>query len=152
MHEAVLRDYFLGAVDVSTLRDDLEGAVTRTSCDVYRQTVTDMDTAFSLSSANLVSLCDAVLAGKLPPSDLSVIAFCLAASEKFQWETGTPDGQCVEETLYEWDSPEINYPLNLQTVAKFRHRLLTGEDTFSRADIPKQQPNTRIASSKVRHM
>lgn len=143
MHEAVLRDYLLGAVSISALRADLEGAVTRTSHDVHRQTITDMEIAFSLSSAHLVSLCDAVLTNQLPPSDLSVIAFCLVASEHFQWDSDTPDGHLVEEMLYEWDSPEINYPLNLQTVAKFRHRLLTGEDTFTRADIPKQQPKTR---------
>jgi hypothetical protein len=140
-----LRDYFLGDVGISALRADLKGAVTRTSHDVHRQTITDMEAAFSLSSTHLVSLCDAVLADQLPPSDLSVIAFCLVASEHFQWDADTPEGRLVEEMLYEWDSPEINYPLNLQTVAKFRRRLLTREDTFTRADIPKQQRKPRNA-------
>jgi hypothetical protein len=35
----------------------------------------------------------------------------------------------------DWSTPEINYALNRTTVAKFRHRLLTGEDTFTRADL-----------------
>jgi hypothetical protein len=26
--------------------------------------------------------------------------------------------------------PEVSFPLNASTIAKFRHRLLTGEDTF----------------------
>lgn len=145
MHEAVLRDYFAGTADIGTLCADLRGAVTRTSHDVFSQHIVDMDTDFDVTTAHLIGLCDAVLAGHLSPSDLSVIAFCLVASENFRWDTDTPDGNLIAETLCEWDSPEINYPLNLQTVAKFRHRLVTGEDTFTRADIPKQQPKTRNA-------
>jgi len=145
MHEAVLRDYLLGAADVVALRADLQGAVTQTSYDVFSQHVVNMATDFDVTAGHLVDLCDAVLAGHLPPPDLSVIAFCLVTSEHFQWHTETPNGQLVEATLYEWDSPKINYPLTLQTVAKFRHRLLTGEDTFTRADIPKEQPRTRNA-------
>jgi len=142
MHEAVLRDYLAGTADIGTLRADLRGAVAQTSHDVFSQHVVNMDTDFNVTPAHLIGLCDAVLAGHLPPADLSVIAFCLVASEHFRWDTDTPDGDIIGETLYDWDSPEINYPLNLQTIAKFRHRLVTGEDTFTRADIPKQQPKT----------
>ncbi len=115
MHEAVLRDYFLCTADIAALRTDLEGAVTQTSYDVFSQHVINLATDFDVIAGHLVRLCDAVLAGQLPPLDLSVIAFCLVASDHFQWDAGTPDGQLVEETLYEWDSPEINYPLNLQS-------------------------------------
>ncbi|MEQ1860380.1 MAG: hypothetical protein ABMA13_10625 [Chthoniobacteraceae bacterium] len=140
-----MRDYFLGTADIATLRADLQGAVTQTSHDVFSQHVISMDTDCDVSAAHLVSLCDAVLAGQLPAADLSVIAFCLVASDHFQWDTATPEGNLIGETLDDWDSPEINYPLNVQTVATFRHRLLTGEDTFSRGDIPKKQPKTRNA-------
>jgi len=145
MHEAVLRDYFLGTADDAALRADLLGAVTQTSHDVFSQHVVSMATDFDVTIAHLVSLCDAVLAGQLPPADLSTIAFCLVASDRFQWDTDTPEGNLLGKTLYDWDSPEINYPLNLQIAAKFRHRLLTGEDTFTRADVSKQQPKTRNA-------
>ena len=135
MHESVLRDYFLGTADVAALHADLQGAVTQTSYDISSQHVVSMTTDFILSYAHLVSLCDAVLAGQLPAADLSIIAFCLVASERFQCDAETPTGNIIEETLHEWASPEINYALNDRTVAKFRHRLLTGQDTFNRADF-----------------
>ena len=138
MHEDVLRDYFLGTADVAALRADLEGAVTQTSHDVLSQHVVSMATDFDVTAAHLVSLCDAVLAGQLPTADLSIIAFCLVASDRFQWDAETPTGNVIAETLHEWDSPAINYALNERTVTKFRHRLLTGQDTFTRADFATQ--------------
>ena len=145
MNESILRDFFLGTADIATLRGDLQGAVTQTSDDVFRQHITTMGTEFDVTAAHLVSLCDAVLSGQLPAADLNVIAFCLVASDRFQWDTDTPKGNIIGETLFDWDSPEINYPLDFQTVAKFRHRLVTGEDTFTCADIPKLHPKTRNA-------
>ncbi len=145
MHESILRDFFVGTVDIAALRADLQGAVTRTSHDVFRQHIISMAADFDVSGAHLVGLCDAVLAEQLPAADLRFIAFCLVASDRFQWDTDTPEGDLIGETLFDWDSPEINYPLNPQTVAKFRHRLLTGEDTFSDADTSAQQPRTRNA-------
>lgn len=88
-----------------------------------------------MQAGYLVSLCDAVLAGHLPVPDLNVIAFCLVASDRFRWDPETATGNVIEETLHEWDSPEINYALNARTIAKFRHRLVTGQDTFTRADF-----------------
>lgn len=143
MHESILRDFFLGSADIATLCADLQGAVTRTSHDVSSQHIVSIATDFAVASAHLVSLCDAVLAGQLPAADLSVIAFCLVASDCFHWDTDTHEGNLIGETLFDWDSPEINYPLDMGTVAKFRHRLLTGEDTFTREDITKQQQKTR---------
>jgi len=145
MHESILRDFFLGTADIAAPRADLQGAVTQASHDVSSQNILTMATDFDVTAAHLVRLCDAVLAGELPAADLSVIAFCLVASDSFQWDTDTPEGNLIGETLFDWDSPEINYPLDYQTVAKFRHRLITGEDTFTRADIPKQHPKTRNA-------
>ena len=135
MHEYVLRDYFLGTSDIADLRADLQGEVTQTSYDVFSQHVVSMDADFDVTAIHLVSLCDAVLAGHLPAVDLSVIAFCLVASGHFRWDAKTPTVNVIEETLHEWDSPEINYALNDRTIAKFRHRLITGQDTFTRADF-----------------
>ncbi len=140
MREAVLRDFFEGKADISALRRDLDGTVARTSHDVFTHRVVDMDGEFTVSAAHLIALCDAVLTGDLPPQELSVIGFALEASDRFQWDFDSAEGERIGETLADWSSPEINYPLTLGNVAKFRHRLVTGEDTFTRADIPKQQP------------
>ena len=124
MHESVLRDFFVGEADIAALRADLEGAVTQTSYDVFRQEVIAMAVDFEITAAHLVRLCDAVLAGELGAADLSVIGFCLVASERFHWDNDTPEGRVIEATLYQWDSPEINYPLNTETVVRFRYDLL----------------------------
>ena len=138
MHEAVLRDFFHGAADVAVLRADLTGTVTRTGHDVFQHRVVDMDDDFTVDAAHLIALCDATLAGQLSPADLSTIATCMELSDRFQWDSGTPEGELVADMLNCWSSPEINYPLTPATLAKFRLRLTTGEDTFTVSDVASQ--------------
>ena len=137
MHEAILRDFFVGAATVEALRHDLAGAVVQTSSDVFSQHVVPAKGEFEVTSRHLIRLCDAVLEDGLPAQDLETVAFCLIASDFFHWDSDTPDGCRVSETLFDWDSPEINYPLTKATVAKFRSRLVDGRDTFTRADVAK---------------
>ena len=51
-------------------------------------------------------------------------------------------GELVADVLHDWASPEINYSLTVENIAKFRHLLLTGEDTFTKEDVA-QQPKKR---------
>ena len=134
MRESILRDYFLGAVDESRLKEDLEGSVVQTSFDVITHYVNPMDADFKVEPAHLVKLCDAVLAGKLDAAHLELIGYCLVASERFFWDEDDERGELVAETAYDWSSPEINYPLTLRIVGKFRERLITGANPFSKAD------------------
>lgn len=134
MHAVVLRDFFLGRVSGEQLAADLAGTSERVGFDSYRHHMTDLEEDFSVEPAHLVRLCDAVLAGTVPAAALADVGFGMIASDHFLWDTDSPDGYRVGDTLYDWSSPEINFPLNAQTVAKFRHRLLTGEDTFTRED------------------
>jgi hypothetical protein len=133
MHEQTLRDFMAGTGTVAELRSDLEHAIVERGHGSYEHPIVPMVDAFELTPEHLVRLCDAVLAGELPPESLEPIGFCLIASDRFDWEDGAGRGALVD-TLNDWSSPQINYPLNSSTVAKFRHRLLTGEDTFTRAD------------------
>ena len=134
MHAAVLRDFFLGRVSGEELAADLAGTTERVGFDSYRHHMTDLDEDFPVVSAHLVRLCDSVIAGAVPAEALADVGFGMIASDHFLWDTDSPDGNRVGNTLYDWSSPEINFPLNTRTVAKFRHRLLTGEDTFTRED------------------
>jgi hypothetical protein len=134
MHASVLRDFFLGKVSGQELAADLAGTTERVGFDSYRHHMTDLEEDFPIESAHLVRLCDAVLAGTVPTEALADVGFGMIASDHFLWDTDSPDGHRVGDTLYDWSSPEINFPLNAQTVAKFRHRLLTGEDRFTRED------------------
>ena len=147
MHESVLRDFLIGSQPASALKKDLAGVVVQTSSDVFTQYVTPMKEELVVSREHVLRLCDAVLEGSLAPEDLEPIAFCLIASEQFQFEESMPDNERVLDTLHDWDSPEINYVLTHATVEKFKKRLLTGENTFTRDDITKQKKKGSLTKS-----
>lgn len=141
MRESVLRDYFLGLVDESRLSEDLAGSAVKTSYDVITHYITDDFTGdFEITSIHLISLCDAFLTGKLKAEHLELIGFALEASEHFLWDNESAEAEDapVAETIHAWSSPEINYPLTVEIIAKFKHLLLTGESIFTREDVPKQ--------------
>lgn len=134
MHESILKDYFLGMIDESRLNEDLKGSVVQTSFDVITHYVNPMDSEFRVEPAHLVKLCEAVLSGKLNAKHLELIGYCLVASDHFFCEEDSTLGELVAETAYDWSSPEIHYPLTFENIEKFRERLITGEDIFSKAD------------------
>jgi hypothetical protein len=134
MNARVLRDFFEGQIAASILDVDLRDAFEQTSLDSFRLRMTDLTEDFAVRPAHLVKLCDAVLSGELDAGALRAVGFGMIASNHFHWDGDAPGGAVVAETLHDWASPEANYGLSLATVAKFKHRLLTGEDTFTRAD------------------
>lgn len=122
MRETLLRDFFLEKIPINKLRDDLKDAV-RNEGPVQRYPIVDMSEDYSVTCGDLIKLCDAVLSGELSPELLEAIGFCLLASDHFGWDNDQPDGKIVAETIAEWSSPEIHYPLTLQNVQMFRDRL-----------------------------
>jgi hypothetical protein len=66
----------------------------------------------------LVSVCDAVLSTTLPPQALRTIGFALECSDKFEWD-GDAD-ELIANVIADWSCPEINYPLTLENVVRFR--------------------------------
>ena len=131
----VVRDFLLDRVSAKALADTSSRAFTQRGLDSRALNWRALDADFSVESGHLVRLCDAVLSGVLPADRLMPIAFGMIGDDNFTLDTDTPDGDRVGDVLYDWSSPEANYPLNSRTVAKFRHFLLTGEDTFTRADF-----------------
>jgi hypothetical protein len=71
----------------------------------------------------LVSLCEAVLSNQVPPRDLSTIGFALMASEKFAWDAEDVVGDVIQD----WSCPEINYPLTIENIQRFKDWLLEKE-------------------------
>ena len=133
MREQTLRDFLVGDVTLAELMRDLQGAIVQTGQDTYQHPIIDMAEGFTVRPEHLIRLCDAVLEGGLSASSLEPIGFCLLASDRFDW-ADAEGSEVIVETLNDWASPQANYPLTKTTVAKFRHRLLTGEDTFTKAD------------------
>jgi len=127
MHEAILCDFFTGDTDAKSLADDLRGAIVSDGM-VARHPIVDMTGEFTVTAAHLVAVCDAVLAGAIPLDDLRAIGFCLFASEAFEWDAGTSDGERVAEVCDHWSSPEIDFPLTIENVEKWKLYLDSGVD------------------------
>lgn len=131
----MLRDYFLGLVDESLLSEDLIESGVKTSYNVTSHYISDDLTAdFEVTANHLIRLCDGFSTGKLKAADLELIAFALETSEHFVWDKAGDDSP-IARTIQAWASPEINYPLTGETIAKFKYLLLTGENLFTRGDV-----------------
>jgi hypothetical protein len=135
MDASVLKSFFLGTASAADLGAAAAEMWRWTSSDVRRLLWVEFDEEFNVSIEHLVKLADAVLDDALPAEALAGIAFGLIADDHFLWDTDTPEGDRIGETLYDWSTPEINYPLTKGNMSKFRHLLLTGENTFVRADL-----------------
>jgi hypothetical protein len=134
MHADMLRRYFEGSLTADALNVDLSTAFERTGVDTFRLRMEDLGSDFAVTSDHLVRLCDAVLEGSLAPEALRAVGFGLVASERFTWNAETDDGARVSETLHDWASPEANFALSIETAGKFKDRLLSGVDRFTRED------------------
>jgi hypothetical protein len=133
MREEILKQFFTGEVGPKVLAKDLVDSMI-TKGDVTKHPIEDMRESFQLGPEHLIRLCDAVLNGEIKPQYLQSIGFCIVASDKFEYDTDTAEGNLVGETLLDWSAPIINYPLTKTNVEKFRQRLVTGEDPFTLSD------------------
>jgi hypothetical protein len=127
VREETLKRFFQGEVSASDLAQDVAGSTETMSSIASRISIEDMGSEFSITRPMLVSLTDAVLAGTLPPDALGTIGFALQASDKFVWD-GDSD-ELVANVISDWSCPEINYPLTLENIAKFR-AWLTGAEPY----------------------
>lgn len=143
MRAHVLRDFLLGRTDASALALETSTAIER---DEGQQThyLEELDEPFEVTTAHLVALCDAVIAGDLPPEAIEAIGYALTESGNFTWNGTTEDGARITLTVTQWAAPESSYELTRDTVAKYRRRLVTGERAFPREDIAKGRATPRI--------
>ena len=133
MREEILKQFFTEEVDAKVLADDLVGSMV-TKGDMTKHPIEDMAERFRLAPEHLIRLCDAVLRDEIKPQYLQSIGFCIVASDNFQYDTDTPEGNLVGETVLDWSAPIINYPLTKKNVEKFRQKLANGEDPFTSSD------------------
>ena len=133
MREETLKEFFAGNVGAKELASDLKGSMVTTGT-MTKHPIENMSETFQLGPEHLTRVCDAVLRGDIDPKYLQAIGFCIVASDNFQYDTDTTEGDLVGETLMDWSAPEINYPLTLDNVRKFRERLVTGHNPFTLAD------------------
>jgi hypothetical protein len=86
-------------------------------------------------------LCDNAIAGQLTSTDLNTIAFALVASEYFTWDQDdkTTDGKIIDQTISDWDSPEIGFPLTIENFRRWKKYLETGEYTLDSKELKRQE-------------
>ena len=136
MREKTLRDFFLGRVGPDELSRDLEDAINMKGPDEAEVTIVRLgDGDFQVTIEQLLAVCDAVATGVLEPWKLEAIGFSLVASDYFQYDRDDPEGNRVAEVVRLWAAPQVNYRLTLENVAKARHLLATGQNTFTEGDL-----------------
>ena len=133
MREEILKQFFIGEVGPQVLAADLVDSMIAKE-DITKHPIEDMKESFQLRPEHLIRLCDAVLNGEIKPQHLQSVGFCIVASDNFEYDTDTTEGNLVGETLLDWSAPIINYPLTKRNVERFRQRLVTGEDPFTLSD------------------
>ena len=123
--EAMLRDFFAGLIPADRVGAAISRAVEPLANRHRRVHVLDLPPGDELvvNAAMLVRLCDAALAGGLPPSALEIIAFIIVASERLHPD---PDDERVARVLFDWMAPEVNWELTPESLRMFRG-WLTGE-------------------------
>jgi hypothetical protein len=82
-----------------------------------------MNEEFQIEPEHLIRPCDAILSNSISPGVLQPIAFCMIASDNFEWDSETDSGDVVSRALFDWSAPEINYPLTTENVRLARERL-----------------------------
>jgi hypothetical protein len=118
MREQVLRQFFGAKSTAAELALDIAGSTKKTNPITSVISVEDMDEDFTVTTDMAVALCDAVLRGDLPADGLHTIGFALMASDRFQWD-GDKD-EVLANVIADWSCPEINYPLTVENVQRFR--------------------------------
>jgi hypothetical protein len=130
MQEEILRRFFEGDLDAALLAEDLVDSMV-TSGNITKHPIEPMSKSFQVWPKHLTLICDAVLSGEIDPKHLQSIGFCIIASDNFEYDPDTSEGDLVDDIVSAWSVPEINYPLTAENVKKFREWLVSGSDPFA---------------------
>ncbi len=139
MKEDTIRSFVSGETSADQLSEEVARSITHfdaVSCNV---TIEDMQQDFCLTRSHILSLCDGGIASKLSQEVMSTVAFALLASDRFEW-----DDEVISETLYDWSVPEINLPLEPDTLRMHRSWLLGLEDPAPKPALDRTERSGRL--------
>lgn len=85
-----------------------------------------MNKKIKISRSDLIAKCNQYLNGEIEKSDLENFAFDSIAKDCFDW-----DDEIVDDIIFQWDSQEINFPINKRNVELWKHQLETEEDLLA---------------------
>lgn len=142
MREIVLRNFFLGRATPLVLARDVLDSTKKVGPISFVVEIEGMEDEFLVTREMLVSLCDAVLSGQLATQELSTIGFALVASDSFIWDAE----DVVGDVIHDWSCPEVNYPLTVDTVQRFKNWLLQLEPYPARPQPRPPSKDERLIS------
>lgn len=75
---------------------------------------------------HLIRICDDFLSGDLDPMSMETLAFLMMGTDALDWDSDSPAGSLIAETLDDWASPELAYPLTYINILTIRDGLILG--------------------------
>ena len=120
--EQVLRSFFEGEISAAALAADLIGSAV-TEGVVRRHLIENMTGELTVEPSHLMRVCESFISGQLGPEAIQSIGFCLVSSDSFCWDSDTPEGERVAEVIHDWSSSEINLPVTLDNMGRWRSYL-----------------------------
>ena len=85
-----------------------------------------MNQEIKISRSDLIAKCDQYLNGEIVEKDFEGYAWELIAEEHFDW-----DDEIISEIIYQWDSPEMSFPITKKNISLWKHQLETEEDLLA---------------------
>ncbi|MDF2430930.1 MAG: hypothetical protein JWP44_561 [Mucilaginibacter sp.] len=125
MHEEVLRDYFDNKIPTDVLYMDVDSSEIKTSNDVITINVNQIvnGSEYRIDRNHLIKLCNDAIIGSIKSSHLTTIAYALICSEFFTWN----EDDIIATVIFDWDNPEISFPLTINNLEKWRSYLISGK-------------------------
>lgn len=146
MDETVLKDFFLGKASSADLANDLQDEIRQLGQTFQTFYVRDLVQEFRIDRMMLVKLLDAVLAGELQAAALEPIGFALYTSDRFEWE----EDDVISNVLTDWSAPQINYPLTLENMERFKRWLLATESYPEKPPFDPSRPQGKLITRTER--
>ena len=76
--------------------------------------------------SDLITKCDKYLNGEIKEKDFEDYAWNLITEEHFDW-----DDDVISDIIYQWDSPEINFPITKTNIRLWKNQLETDENLLA---------------------
>ncbi|WP_308994005.1 hypothetical protein QLS71_015335 [Mariniflexile litorale] len=91
-----------------------------------------MNQEIKISRSDIIAKCDQYLNGEIGKSDLQNYALNLIVDENdiYDWSD-----EIVSDIIFQWDSPEISFPINKKNIELWKHQLETEENLLADYNI-----------------
>lgn len=85
-----------------------------------------MNQEIKILRSDLIAKCDQYLNDQIKEKDFEDYAWNLITEKHFDW-----DDDVISDIIYQWDSPEINFPITKTNIKLWKHQLETGENLLA---------------------